>query len=103
MKALLREGEREWKGQFMFLVCPSILRSELNASLSSWWVCGNRASERAGKSRRNWERYLFLLLPCPPRLCALTKTAPLFNASNYELYWSWKVIQVFEGELITEV
>lgn len=34
---------------------------------------------------------------------ALTKTAPLYNAINYELYQSWKVINVFEGEFITEV
>lgn len=57
--------------------------------------------ERAGKSQRNWERYLFLLL-LSLLAGALTKTAPLYNAINYELYQSWKVINVFEGEFITE-
>jgi len=50
MKALLREREMEWKSHCVFLIFPSILRSELNASLCSWWFCGTaRASGKIKK------------------------------------------------------
>jgi len=63
-----------------------------------WW---DLASER--ENHKEIGKGIFFSFFLSLLADALTKTAPLYDAINYELYQAWKVINLFEGEFIIEV